>query len=331
MRGVRAALTLALGALAVAPAGASADVRTVRFGAELGNRYEPAELTVQAGDVVEWAGDFTVHPLRYRRSPSEPYSAPYTGKSPLRRQLAAVGDRFEYLCAIHGATGMRGFVVAGVRIDPRPLTGPPVLAVRTQPRNPVVGRAVTFVASSEASTGNLRYTSYAWDLDGDGRVRVRRGSPDRITKRPRVTTTYRRAGRHKISVTGSSRQTGAASRSTTTFRFEVVARSDSTPPELDVVSLRPLDLPAILRSGITVTLRAGEPVRANIDILHDGRVLAQAQRRMRGGRATAVRLRFSRASADSLRDRERVRLTLRVVARDDAGNRTTLRKTILAR
>lgn len=66
MRRVRAALILALGALAVAPVGAAADVRTISFGGELGNRYEPAELTVQAGDVVEWTGDFSAHPLRYR-------------------------------------------------------------------------------------------------------------------------------------------------------------------------------------------------------------------------------------------------------------------------
>ncbi len=326
---MRTALTLALGALAVVPVGASADVRTVRFGGELGNRYEPAELTVQAGDVVEWTGDFAVHPLRYRPSPSEPYSAPYTGPAPLRRTLSAVGDQLEYVCAIHGDAGMRGVVSAVAAGDPRPLTRPPLLSLRTEPREPVAGRRVTFIVSYVEGSGEGRFTQFAWDLDGDGRVRPKDG-PDRITKTPRVSTTFERAGKRKIAVTGSTTEPGAAGTSTTTFRFVVAAKADSTPPRLTVAGLTPTALPAILRSGLSVTLRAGEPVRARIDILHDGRVLARTTRRL-GTKATAVKLRFSRASIDSLRKRKSVRLKLRVVARDDAGNRTTLRKTIIAR
>lgn len=329
MRPVRAALTLALGALAVAPVGAAADVRTISFGGPLGPRYEPAELTVQAGDVVEWTGDFSAHPLRYRPSPSEPYSTPYTGPSPLRRTLSAAGDRFEYLCAIHGDAGMRGVVSAVARVKPRPLTRPPLLSLRTDPREPVAGRPVTFIASYIAGTGDARYTSFAWDLDGDGKVRPKDG-PDQVTAGPRVTTTYGRAGRRTISVTGSTAEPGAAGTSTTTFRFVVAARADSTPPAVTVVSLRPGTLAAVLRSGLTAVIRGSEPVRARVDVLDGSRVLARASRRL-GTRAAAVRMRLSRRSAASLRGRRDVRLKLRIVARDDAGNRTTLRKTFIVR
>lgn len=329
MRRVRAALILALGALAVAPVGAAADVRTISFGGELGNRYEPAELTVQAGDVVEWTGDFSAHPLRYRPSPSEPYSTPHTGPSPLRRTLSAAGDRLEYVCAIHGDQGMRGVVSAVARVKPRPLTRPPLLSLRTDPREPVVGRPVTFVGSYIAGTGEARYRSFAWDLDGDGEVRPKDG-PDQVTSVPRATTTFRAAGRRTVSVTGSTEEPGDAGTSTTTLGFVVAAEADSTPPTITVASLRPGTLAAILRSGLVATVRGSEPVRARIDVLDRSRMLARVTRRL-GSRASTVRMRLSRRAAASLRGRRDVRLRLRIVARDDAGNRTTLRKTFIVR
>lgn len=329
MRGVRTALTLALGVLAVAPAGASADVRTIRFGGELGNRYEPAELTVQAGDVVEWVGDFAAHPLRYRRSSSEPYSTPYSGPSPFRRTLSAAGDTFEFLCATHGEQGMRGVVTAVARVASRPLTRPPLLALRTKPREPVVGRPVTFIASVVAGTGEAGYTRYAWDLDGDGRVRPK-GTADRVTKRPRVTVTYGRAGRRKISVTGSTTDPSAAETSTTHFRFVVAAKADDAPPKVTVASVQPATLAALLRSGALIRIRASEVARARIELMDGRRILGRVSRRLTR-RTRAIRMRLSRGSKARLEGRHDVRLKLRIVARDDAGNRTTLRKTFIAR
>lgn len=320
MRDVRTALTLALGAITVAPAVAAADVRTIRFGAELGPRYAPAELSVQAGDVVEWAGDFAAHPLRYRPSPTEPYSAPYSGPTPLRRTLSAPGDRLEYLCAIHGSTGMRGVVSAVAR--------PPLLTLRTVPAEPVAGRPVTFIASYTPAERGARYTRFSWDLDGDGRVRTKDG--DRITAGPRVTTMYPRAGQRRMSVTASTRKVGAASTSTTRLRFVVAATADNTAPRVRVLALGPLALREMLRTGLVATVRSSEVARARVDVLHDGRVLARTEQRI-SSRAAGVRLRFSARSAASLRRLRDVRLKLRIVARDDAGNRMTLRKTFIVR
>lgn len=322
---MRTALPLALGALAVVPAGAAADVHAIRFGGALGDRYDPAELTVEAGDSVEWSGDFENHPLRYRPSPAEPFTDPYGGPSPLRRTLTAPGDRFEYVCAIYGDAGMRGVVVAVARSVARP----PLLRLRTEPAEPVAGRPVTFVAAYVEGTGDLRYTRYAWDLDGDGRVSAK-GGADRVTSAPRVTTTYARPGRRRMSVTGSTGKAGPAERTRTHLRFVVAASSDDTPPVVRVVGLEPVTLAGMLRDGLSVTLRGSEHARADVTLLDGPRVLGRARRGI-GPRDVTVVMRLSARSAASLRGRRDVRLKLRVVARDDAGNRMTLRKTFIAR
>lgn len=322
---MRTAVPFALGALAVAPAGAVADVHTIRFGGAIGDRYDPADLTVEAGDSVEWSGDFHSHPLRYRPSPAEPFTDPYAGPSPLRRTLTAPGDRLEYVCAIHGDAGMRGVVTAVARTVARP----PLLRLRTEPAEPVAGRPVTFVASYVEGTGDLRYTRFAWDLDGDGRVNTGRG-PDRVTSVPRVTVTYDRPGVHRMSVTGTTGPAGPAGRTRTRLRFVVAASADNTAPVVRVAGLEPATLAALLRDGLSVVLRGSEPARADITLLDGPRVLGRARRGI-GRRATTVRMRLSKRSASSLRGRRDVRLKLRVVARDDAGNRMTLRKTFIAR
>jgi plastocyanin len=324
---VRTALSLVLGALAAAPAGAAADVHVIRFGDALGDRYDPAELTVEAGDAVEWAGDFATHPLRYRPSPAEPFTDPYAGPSPLRRTLTAPGDRLEFVCAIHGDAGMRGVVTAAARS----VTRPPLLRLRTEPAEPVAGRPVTFVAAYVEGTGDLRYTRFAWDLDGDGRVTETRGV-DRVTSVPRVTTTYERPGRRRMSVTASSGAAGPAerTRTRTRLRFVVAASADDVPPVVRIVGLEPVALAALLRDGLSVTLRGSERARADVALLDGPRVLGRARRGI-GPRDVTVRMRLSARSAASLRGRRDVRLKLRVVAHDDAGNRTTLRKTFIAR
>lgn len=321
---MRTALPLTLGVLVVAPAGAAADVHTIRFGGTTGDRYDPAALTVEAGDSVEWSGDFASHPLRYRTSPAEPLTDPYTGPSPLRRTLTAPGDRLEYVCAIHGDAGMRGVVTAVARSTTRT----PLLRLRTEPAEPVAGRPVTFVASYVEGTGDLRYTRFAWDLDGDGRVRPERG-PDRVTSVPRVTTTFDRPGRRRISVTGST-GAGPAGRTRTRLRFVVAASADNTAPVVRIVGLEPVRLRALLRDGLSVVLRGSEPARADITLLDRTRVLGRARRAI-GPKDVTVRMRLSARSAASLRGRRNARLKLRVVARDDAGNRMTLRKTFIAR
>lgn len=322
---MRTALPLTLGVLAVVPAGAAADDHTIRFGGALGDRYDPQELTVEAGDGVVWSGDFTSHPLRYRPSPAEPFTDPYTGPSPLRRTLTAPGDRLEYVCAIHGDAGMRGVVTAVARS----VTRPPLLRLRTEPAEPVAGRPVTFVASYVEGTGDLRYARFSWDLDGDGRVRTK-GGLDRVTSVPRVTTTFDRPGRRRMSVTGSTRGAGPAGRTRTRLSFVVAASADNTAPVVRIVGLEPVSLPAMLREGLSVVLRGSEPARADVTLLDGTRVLGRARRGI-GRRDTTARLRLSKRSAASLRGRRNVRLKLRVVARDDAGNRMTLRKTFIAR
>ena len=104
----------------------------------------------------------------------------------------------------------------------------------------------------------------------------------------------------------------------------------STPPTVSIVSLAPLNLRAVLRRGLTAAVRANEPTQAKISPRRGTRVIAGSTRRI-GTTAARIPLRLSPRTIASLRRQKMVRLKLRVVATDDDGNRTTLRRTILLR
>lgn len=322
---MRIAISLALGVLAVAPAGASGEVRTIRFGGDLGARYEPAQLTVMAGDTVEWTGDFTAHPLRYRLAPGDPLSAPYTGPSPFRRTLTAAGDRIEFVCACDDA--MRGVIDAVGRVEPRPLTRPPLLTLTTRPAEPVAGRPVTFVASYVGGSGELRYASFAWDLDGDGKVQPTRG-PDRVTTAPTVTTTFDAPGRRTVTVTGSTSTTSAVSTTTSSLRFVIAAEADRAPPELRLLPAGRPRLQEVIARGLPARFSLNEEARITGSLSYRGRVLGTIRLSARRG-TRAIRVRLGAKARAALSGRAQVRLSLQLRAVDTGGNSASLRQALL--
>ena len=258
-------------------------------------------------------------------------TAPRTpGRRPLRRTLSARGDRLEYLCAIHGSTG-------DARRRLRGRAGPPALdasaaALRcARPREPVAGRPVTFIASYTPGRGGARYTRFSWDLDGDGERPAEGRGPDHGPSRgsPRCT---RAPAAARISVTGLDAKLGAASTSTTRLALRRRrGHADSTPPTIrwrHCGPRRPGRDPAVGARRDRSRQRAG--AGADRRACTDGRVLARVTRRLGSRGPARPDAPLARAAA-SLRGRRDVRLRLRIVARDDAGNRTTLRKTFIVR
>ncbi|MFB6160649.1 MAG: PKD domain-containing protein [Haloferacaceae archaeon] len=90
--------------------------------------------------------------------------------------------------ALTADVGGDGVVVAAGEYN-----DPPAVSVTTTPERAGVGRRVTVDASNTTDPEGRGIATYAWDLDGDGRV-------DRRTRAPRVIHTYGTTGRRAIGV-----------------------------------------------------------------------------------------------------------------------------------
>ena len=75
--------------LAVMPL--SGAIHVIQFGGAVGFNYSPKTMTVAVGDVVEWIGDFTIHPLSSSTIP--------VGASAFQ---CAVGTQFQYVVQVAG-------------------------------------------------------------------------------------------------------------------------------------------------------------------------------------------------------------------------------------
>ena len=154
---------LALVALLAAPAAASADATITALPRD---RFDPAELTIDAGERVTFANrDISVHDVvgeGFRSARTDPGAdAPVTGAETL------APGRYEYVCSLHGH--MRGtLVVRGATAPPpEPPAGeepPPPAADTTPPRLTVrvrgrVARVRVDEAARVALAGRSRTTS----------------------------------------------------------------------------------------------------------------------------------------------------------------------------
>ena len=153
---MRAAPLAAL-ALLAAPAAASADATITALPRD---RFEPAELTIDAGERVTFANrDVSVHDVvgdGFRSARTDPgRDAPVTGAESLG------AGRYEFVCSLHG--GMKGtLVVRGAAPPPPPPAGeeppppPPPAADTTPPKLTVRVRAgVARVTVDEAARVTL--------------------------------------------------------------------------------------------------------------------------------------------------------------------------------
>lgn len=98
--------------LLLLPSLVSAATHTVRFGGSLGDRYEPASLNVQVGDVIVFEGDFAFHPLQFQSVPSGANQPATVSSGTSFSYPIAVAGSYSYVCLNHQSLGMTGSFTA---------------------------------------------------------------------------------------------------------------------------------------------------------------------------------------------------------------------------
>jgi len=112
-------------AILAAPTSSAQTKHIIQFGGSFGFAYVPSSLSVSVGDIVEWQGDFTSHPLS---STTIPAGAPswHNGTGSLFDYTVGVVGTYNYQCDVHGSEGMVGsFVAAATGVDDRQNSGQP--------------------------------------------------------------------------------------------------------------------------------------------------------------------------------------------------------------
>jgi plastocyanin len=149
----------------VACAGAATHV--IQFGGGVGLNYVPNTLNVSVGDIVEWQGDFTMHPLS---SVSVPQGAAtwHNGTGTSFSYTVTVAGAYHYQCDIHGSLGMTGsFTAAGTGVQQRatPATALPAARTAAAAVYDLTGRQVPAPLAGLAGAG-----VYAYQPAGNGHV-----------------------------------------------------------------------------------------------------------------------------------------------------------------
>jgi plastocyanin len=149
----------------VACAGAATHV--IQFGGGVGLNYVPNTLNVTVGDVVQWQGDFSMHPLS---SVSVPVGAAtwHNGAGTSFSYTVTVAGAYHYQCDIHGSLGMTGsFTAAGTGVQSRatPATALPVARTATRAVYDLAGRQVPVPLTGLKGAG-----AYAYQPVGNGHV-----------------------------------------------------------------------------------------------------------------------------------------------------------------
>jgi plastocyanin len=307
------ALLAALAAAGTATAApASAASRTVLIGASF---YDPATVTIDAGDSVTWTvgqgrhtvtadtGAFDSGPLGEGQTFSFAFTAPGT---------YAYRDRLN--------PGIRGTVVVQATTN-----AVPSASFTATPRTAPAGTPVAFDASaSKDADGHV--ARYQWDFDGDGVYETDTQATSRITR------VFSRPGTISVglSVTDDKGAVAAAAPVTVTITAAAPKPADDTPPSVDDLQVQPLRLcvrraPGCRRPGGTVAFLLDEraTVRVTVERLRPGRSTGTRVARF-SRRAAAGRRRFA-LPLGSLRAGTRYRVL--VQATDAAGNRSRTRRT----
>jgi plastocyanin len=269
--------------------------------------YAPATLRVAAGDTVTWTAS-TTHPLVFDAG-GGPYTSDHT------RVLNAPG-RVAFYCQNHGAAGgvgMSGTVTVNAS---------PTIAIErlTAPR---AGEPVSFRATASDPDGDP--LSIDWDLDGDGMF-------ERVAAGANVSASYA-AGPHTVGARATD-DLGASATATHAFTVPAGGGGGGTPgggtagddqaPRVKALAPDSIRMRKLRRRGVRVTVTPSEDGRVVVELRNRrGRRLARETADAHAGEATTLRLRPERVRPGRLR--------LRIVAIDRAGNRTVLKRALVAK
>ena len=281
-----------------------------------GNTYSPQALRVAPGDTVTWAAS-NFHPLVLENE----------GVAYTTAQQRTLSDSVKFYCANHGGpggAGMSGVVAVGDD------NAPPSIAIMRDTAAPASGQPVAFhVVATDPERLPLRID---WDMDGDGTFEL-------VGAGTSASGTYdagdRRVGARAVDDLGATAEAshaftipGAASgpppAAPPPAPPGASQQADALAPAVAVRAPRSLTPRRLRRRGVKVTLTPSEDGRLVAELRsRRGRRLARATAEARAGEPTTLRLRPRRVKPG--------RLTLRVVAIDLAGNRTTIKRALKVR
>jgi plastocyanin len=304
MGAVRCLVTLAAMLVLAAPA-AAAD-HGVNFGGTLGRAYNPADVTIAAGDTVTFSGSFSSHPLHWD---SEVFGRTDSGSS--KQFSFAHPGTYTYYCEFHYQTdNMRGVI----RV---PDQHPATVSFSVNPAAPTAGQPVTFTYTGSADPdGSL--VSWQWDLDGDG-------SFETATPGGAVTKTYASGGTVTVrmrAIDDSGEASDVAAQAVTIAAVGPGASSggsgssssnDTTAPRATLIKLR----------GLRLSFRSSERASATATLRARGKTTARGSAKAKNG-AIAIRLRLTKAGRSLLPRGRTLRARLTLTLRDASGNRTTV-------
>jgi plastocyanin len=328
----RSSCAFALLAFALLAAPAQATDASVTFRC---CQYTPNSVRILPGEKVTIAPDIGVafenHPLHY----TDDVGNTLTGTTPAERTFPQAGI-YQWYCGIHGhydgvtVSGMSGRVAVTTNHLP-------VASFTAGSTDVAPGTEVTFDASGSSDADLAQSLNYSWDLDGDGIDDPGQTAVDPSAVFTNTGTTPRQVTVRLTATDTNSDEVGPES-ATKTMVITVqpppappAAPPGGSPPPLPAADTTAPKLALTLAKSLTVRSKlrlpftTDEPASVTASLKVGART-ARATREFAAAGKHALTVKLSKAIRRSLRHRRKVTLTLAVT--DDAGNGTTVRRTL---
>jgi plastocyanin len=317
---LRLTLVLALLGLALLAVTATAGDATVSFQC---CAFSPSQVRVLPGQTVTWAGangaTFAQHPLKF---PDATVGDQTDGSASTDRTFLAAGIYLWY-CGVHGhydaatntVSGMSGRVIVTANT-------PPTASFTASATDVPSGTEVRFdgTGSSDPDFDSGQTVNYSWDLDGDGI-----DDPGQTGPTPSMIYTNTSSAPREVTVRLTATDTNS----------DAVGPESGTNTMVITVEPKPAVVADTRAPQARITKAKVERTRVRVSFSSDepGSVTAMLRQ---GHRKATVTRDFAKAGQHTITLRvtkklrhRRVALTLAIS--DDAGNGTTLRRTLKLR
>jgi plastocyanin len=297
-------------------------------------QYTPDNVRVLPGEqltIEPAAGSgvaFDNHPLHY----ADNVGNTLTGATPAARTFPQDGI-YQWYCGIHGhfdgtnVSGMSGHI----EVTTNHL---PVAAFTASATNVPSGTEVTFDASGSSDPDPTQFLNYSWDLDGDGH-----DDPGQTSVNPSAVFTNSGMTPRNVTVrlTATDTNSDAVGPESTTKSMVITVQPvpSGSPPPPPGGGLTPDTTAPVVKLSLAKQLTVTKTVKVtfttdestSVDVaLKIGKRTLKASRDFGAAGRHTITLKLSRALRRLLHKRRSVTLTL--AATDDAGNGTTVRKTL---
>jgi PKD repeat protein len=290
-------------------------------------QYTPNSVRILPGEKLTIAPDagvaFENHPLHF----TDNVGNTLTGTTPAVRTFPQAGV-YRWYCGIHGhfdgvnVSGMSGRVAVTTNHLP-------VAAFTASATDVASGTEVTFDASSSSDQDVGQFLNYSWDLDGDGADDAGQTAVNPSAVFTNTGTTPRTVVVRLTATDTNSDDVGPESATKTmVITVEPVPGAPAPPPAADTTAPKvavTLAKSLTVRSKLSVSFTTDEPVSVSAALKVGARNARASRDFTTAGRHT-IAIRLSKAIRRALRHRRKVKLTLAVT--DDAGNGTTVKRTL---